>query len=134
MSNTKEYVYDANRKPIFIIFFSLIILAGLIFILIPCKTTLITLNIVISFTAILHTDLIEKYRFSILKSAGLYDQIAEHQTCIENRLNVSRIISFLLLMLVSLIKNNIILSIFVIIVLFAQASIQILLLFFEKNI
>lgn len=128
-----KFTKPTNRKPLFITFTSIIILAGLLFISIPCKTTLITLNIVIALTSILHVDLIEKYRFSILKSAGLYDQIAEHQTHIEDRLNISRIASFLLLMLVSFIKSDIVLSIFIVIILSIQGGIQILLLFFEKK-
>ena len=91
------------------------------------------MNIVISLTSILEADLLEKYRFSILKSAGLYDQIAEHQTCIENRFNISRTLSFVFLLLVSLIRNNAILGIFVITVLTILSSVQILLLFFEKK-
>lgn len=129
----KRFTTVSNRKPVFITFTSLIVLAGLLFILLPNKATLITLNVVIALTAILQADLLEKYRFSILKSAGLYDQIAEHQTCIENRFNISRTLSFVLLLLVSLIRNSTILSIFVISVLTILSSVQILLLFFERK-
>lgn len=129
----KRFTTVSNRKPVFITFTSLIVLAGLLFILLPNKATLITLNVVIALTAILQADLLEKYRFSILKSAGLYNQIAEHQTCIENRFNISRTLSFVLLLLVSLIRNSTILSIFVISVLTILSSVQILLLFFERK-
>ena len=129
----KKFTTASNRKPVFITFTSIIILAGILFILLPSKATLITLNIVISLTSILEADLLEKYRFSILKSAGLYDQIAEHQTCIENRFNISRTLSFVFLLLVSLIRNNAILGIFVITILTILSSVQILLLFFEKK-
>ena len=84
-------------------------------------------------TAILHSDLIETYRFSILKKAGLYDQIAEHQTVIENRFNISRTLSFIFLLIVSFFKNDLVLSIFVMLVLTILSSVQILLLFFEKK-
>lgn len=129
----KKFTTPRNRKPVFILFTSLIILAGLVFVIKPCKATVIILNIVIAMTAILHSDLIETYRFSILKKAGLYDQIAEHQTVIENRFNISRTLSFIFLLIVSFFKNDLVLSIFVMLVLTILSSVQILLLFFEKK-
>ncbi len=129
----KKFTTPRNRKPVFITFTTLIILAGLIFVIIPNKATVIMLNIVIAMTAILHSDLIETYRFSILKKAGLYDQIAEHQTVIENRFNISRTLSFIFLLIVSFIRNDLVLSIFVMLVLTILSSVQILLLFFEKK-
>lgn len=129
----KKFTAPHNRKPVFITFTSLILLAGLIFILIPSKVTLIILNLVIAMTSILHSDLIETYRFSILKKADLYDQIAEHQTVTENRFNISRVISFSLLLIVGLLKNELVLSLFVLLLLLILSSIHILLLFFEKK-
>ena len=60
----KRFTTVSNRKPVFITFTSLIVLAGLLFILLPNKATLITLNVVIALTVILQADLLEKYRFS----------------------------------------------------------------------
>ena len=129
----KKFTTAHNRKPVFISCTTLIILAGIIFVCIPCKATVIMLNIVIAMTATLHSDLLETYRFSILKKAGLYDQIAEHQTVVENRFNISRTLSFILLLLVSFCKSDLLLSIFIVTVLTILSSVQILLLFFEKK-
>ena len=129
----KRFTTTHNRKPVFISCTTLIVLAGIIFVTFPCKATVIMLNIVIAMTATLHADLLETYRFSILKQAGLYDQIAEHQTLIENRFNISRTLSFILLLIVSLFKNDLVLSIFIVIILAILSSVQILLLFFEKK-
>ena len=128
-----KFTTAVNRKPIFITFTSIIIMAGLIFLIIPNKITLILLNIVIAMTSILGSNLMEKYRFSILKKAGLYDEIAEHQTIIENRFNITRSISFAILFLVSLFRNNFVLSIYVMLILTILASLQIFLLFYEKK-
>ncbi len=129
----KKFTNIYNRKPVYIINTALIIIAGIIFVCIPCKATVIMLNIVIAITATIHTDMIEIYRFSILKQAGLYDNIAEHQTVIENRFNTSRTISFILLLIVSFCQSDLLLSIFVLVVLTLLSSVQILLLFFEKK-
>ncbi len=129
----KRFTNVHNRKPVFIAFSILILSASVGFVCFTSKLTLIILNTVITITGVLHTYLIEKYRFSILKKAGMYDEIAEHQTVFENRLNISRIVSFGILLLVSLFKADIVIDIFVVVALVAVASIQILLFVFEKK-
>ncbi len=128
-----KFTKPTNRKPIFIIFASLIVVASILFVFLPSKVTLIALNSIIAITSVLHIDLLEKYRFSILKSAGLYDEIAEHQTVYENRLNIARIVSFGLLLLVSLFKSEVAINTFVLIALISVSSVQIMLLFYEKK-
>lgn len=129
----KKFTTPHNRKPVFITFTTLVISSAIVFVLFPNKFTLIILNLILAITSILYTDLIEKYRFSILKQAGLYDEIAEHQTMIENRINFTRIVGFIILLIISFLNSNIALSIYVVLALTTLSSFQILLMIFEKK-
>jgi len=82
------------------------------FVLSPTWISLVAYNISVAICGITYKTSFEIYRNGILKEIGLYSEITEHQTVIELLICLARIISFVLMILISFFNNLVIFNIF----------------------
>lgn len=129
----KNFTNIKNRRPILIISSFIIGLTSIVFVINTTKTTVILLQFAAAVIAIIYQYLIEGYRCNTLKTAGLYDQIAEHQNVFEGKINTARLICFGFLLLSSFTKSTIVFNILTIISFLLTSTLMILLYFFENK-
>jgi len=77
--------------------------------------------------------LYDVYRNSILKKSGLYSEIAEHHAVVECIMNLARVFTFLLLMIVGILKSMFIFKLYTVITVTGSASMFIILMIYENK-
>lgn len=129
----KKLSKPKKRNWIFILFPILSIISSIIFAININNVTIIILNGVIAVTSILYKYIYDVYRNGILKESGLYNEISEHQSIVEVIMNMSRIMSFGLLLIVSLTNSMFIFKTLMIIFVVFSSSMHILLMIYENK-
>ncbi len=124
----------SKRSWIFIISAILPVLGASIFIAVPSMVSLIAYHVFISINEVITAAIFDIHRNKNLKEAGLYQDIAEHQCIVESIFQITRCVSYSLLILMGAIQNHIIFQVFfgVFVILYAITSI--LLLRYEQKL
>jgi len=129
----RKLTKPGKRKWLFVIAGIIPIISSIIFVITITPATIIILNGTITISSIIYKVLFDEYRNGTLKEAGLYDQIAEHHSIVEVLANLSRLICFILLLIVSLFKDLNIFKIFVVITTTGILAVHMILLNYEKK-
>lgn len=130
----KKFTKYGKRAWLYISCSLALIVSALMLACIPNVVTLIVYNLCFAICEIVLGVNYEVFRNQNIKEEGLYDDIAEHQTIVESCLQISRMISFGLLFVVSLIKNNLIFQLSFIAVVLLFTLMAPLLIKYEKQI
>lgn len=110
-----RFTKPAKRDWLYITVMLLPLVSSILFVITSSYTTVIIFNLLMAISNIVFSAIFDIYRNGTLKEAGLYSEIAEHQTVIESLLCVSRVISFTLLILIGLLKNLVVFEIMLVI-------------------
>ena len=128
-----KFTKSGKRKWIYILSAILPAICTWIFCISPQVWSLILYYLGVAVSKIIISTMFDVYRNGVLKEAGLYSEITEHQTMIEIFLAISRIISFGSLVLLSLLNNLTIFYIFLSISILSYSATTILLLYYENK-
>jgi len=129
----KKFTTSNNRKCLMIISATITIISGIVFAIIINSITLIILNGTITVLSMFYKYLYDVYRNSILKKSGLYSEIAEHHAVVECIMNLARVFTFLLLMIVGILKSMFIFKLYTVITVTGSASMFIILMIYENK-
>ena len=129
----KKFTKAQKRSWLLISCAVITIISSIVFAIMINSVTIIILNGAISVFSIFYKYLFDIYRNGILKEAGLYDEISEHHTVVESLINICRILTFGILMLVGLLKSLIIFKIYTIIAVVLASLMFVLLTIYEKK-
>ncbi len=99
---TNKFTKPGKRKALFTVVAITSICLTISFAVCPNVVTLILHNLGICIVSIWFNSDLEIYRNKTLKEAEMYDFIAEHQSMCELTMNISRVVSFGLLLLIGL--------------------------------
>lgn len=100
-----KFTVEGKRLPVFIISAILPIVGVLLFVFMPNYVMLVLFNVMNSIASVIFTNVFDVMRNRDLKENNMYDDIAEHQVVGETFLDVARIISYILFLVVGLIQN-----------------------------
>ncbi len=128
-----KFTKNGKRTPLYATFVGLIALAVAAYIVAPTKTMFIVLDFVLSIGGVVFKLVFDIYRNKFLKEYGRYDDIAEHQGVIEGIIQLSRIVSYAILIVFSLFRNVVVINIVFMFFLALFASNLVLLIIFEKK-
>ena len=81
----------------------------------------------------MYQTLFDIHRNSTLKEAGLYSEIGEHQAIVEGLLNASRILSYIVLLVVGLIKSELVFRIVFVVFMLGYTATLIAIALYEKK-
>lgn len=122
-----------NRKTILVILCLILCGCSTLFAFMINKISLIIYNIGYAASIIVIEYLLDVYRNSTLKEAGLYSEISEHQTFVEVLLGISRIFCYLIMMGVGLLHNEFAFNILFIFTAIMASMIFVVFLVFEQK-
>ena len=128
-----KFTKAGSRSWMFIVCSALPMLASIYFVVDINKISIIILNGIILFTAIIYKVLFDAHRNSTLKEVGLYDEIAEHHSIVEIFAGLSRGLCFALMLLISLFNSFVAFKIFVIVSIAMCAIIHLTLMIYERK-
>lgn len=128
-----KYTRRGKRSSIYITSAIFTFLCTLVFAVYPTIWTLIVYNLGVAATSIIYKTVYDVYRNGILKEAGLYSEITEHQSMTEMFMEFARIISYMVLILLALFQSLVIFKIFLCISVLSCSGTLIFLLYFEKT-
>jgi len=128
-----KYTEKGKRKILYIFCSILPVISAVIFITNPNLLTLIIYNAFIVVTETVNNMILSIYRYKNLKEAGLYQDIAEHQCVVESIYQVVRIVTYFILILISLLKNYILFQVVFVIFVSLYCVTSLLLFKYEKN-
>lgn len=128
-----KFTKEGRRSWLYIVSAILPFLSCLIYAIFPSITTVIIYNFFTYISRIIFRTMYDSYRNSNLKEAGLYSEITEHQVTTEIILDVARVISVLLMILVSFTKSLIAFKVFFCLTMLSYTIILTILLIYEKK-
>ena len=128
-----KFTTKGRRSKIYILTAILPFLCAIVFALYPTVWTLILYNIGTAISEIIYKTVYDVYRNGILKEAGLYSEITEHQSIVEMLMSFSRVISYLSLILLSLFRSFVIFNVFLCVSVLSYSAILIFLNIYEKK-
>lgn len=128
-----KFTKPGKRSWVYAICMFLPLISSLLFVIAPSKTTVIIYNVLMSLSSVLYGATLDIYRNATLKEAGLYSEIAEHQTVFECLLTVTRVISITILILVSLTQKLVLFYILLVVFSLSYSAINICMLIYEKK-
>ncbi len=128
-----RFTKEGKRSWLYIICAILPFLACLLYVFIPSVITVIIYNFFSYISRIIFRTMYDAYRNGSLKEAGLYSEITEHQVTTEVILDLSRVASVLLLILVSLSKSLIAFKAYFCFTMLSYTAILIILVIYEKK-
>lgn len=124
----------AGKRTGLYIFSALIpVVFSWIFCFFPAVWSLIIFELAITISKIIFSTVFDIYRNGILKEAGLYSEITEHQAIIEILLEISRIISFAFLIVITLFNSLTIFYVLLAISVLAYSVTTLILLYYENK-
>lgn len=129
----KKFTKFSKRSWIFVISAVLQIAGTLIFVFIPNMVTLIIYNLGYAICDVIVATIFDIIRNKNLKECGMYQDIAEHQCIIESIFQITRVISFGLLIAVSLFKNYVLFQIFFVVFVVLYSIAPLLIMKYENN-
>jgi len=106
-----KFTKIGKRTWVFILGACLTAVSALVFAFVPNYITLIAYNLIFVVNEAIVGTIFEAIRNKNLKEAGFYQDIAEHQSVVESIFQIVRIITFVLLICISLFKNYLIFQI-----------------------
>ena len=109
------------------------IVTGVLFSALPNVPTLIIFSLTSVVCRIVYQTLFDIHRNSTLKEAGLYSEIGEHQAIVEGLLNGSRILSYIVLLVVGLIKSELVFRIVFVVFMLGYTATLIAIALYEKK-
>lgn len=128
-----KFTTKGRRSKIYILTAILPFLCAIVFALYPTVWTLILYNVGTAISAIIYKTVYDIYRNGILKEAGLYSEITEHQSIVEMLMSSSRVLSYLFLILLSLFRSFVIFNVFLCVSVLSYSAILIFLYIYEKK-
>lgn len=106
-----KFTKPNKRNWLFYLMIIVPFIVSLIFVIWPSMTTIVIYYVGIASSKIMFNTLFDIYRNQNLKEAGLFSEIAEHQTVVESMFCIARTISFSILILVGLAKSSLVFEI-----------------------
>lgn len=128
-----RFTKPAKRNWIYFVAISLPIVSSLLFVITSSYVTVIVFNLFMALSKIIYSALFDVYRNSTLKEAGLYSEIAEHQTLVESLLAFTRVISFAIMILVGLMKSLVVFEIMLVVFSLSYSGVNLCLLIYENR-
>jgi len=128
-----KFTVEGKRFPTFIIAALLPVVGAVVFIVMPNYVTLILFNVLNSIAGAVFGCVFEVIRNRDLKENNMYDDIAEHQSVGETVLDLARIISYVLFLVVGLLQNIVLFNIVLIMSVVIYAINIILVAIFEHK-
>ena len=129
----KKFTKAGKRSVLFIVVGMLPFVSAIIFAIVPHVATLIIYHLCLSICEVMTTTTFDIIRNKNLKENGMYSDIAEHQCVVESIFQIIRIISFVLLIAVGLIKNLIVFRVFFVVVVLAHLFMALMIMIYEKK-
>ena len=126
-----KFTIKGHRSWMFYISIAMPIISSLLFIIHPSVITVIIYNILMGISYVIYNTIYDVYRNSNLKEAGLYSEIAEHNTIVESIMTFSRIFSFGLMILIGMLNSEIAFKMLLVIYSSAYSIVLILLYIYE---
>ncbi len=124
----------AGKRGILLSIFAILpVITSILFSVWPSVASLIIFGATSVVCRIVYQTLFDIHRNSTLKEVGLYSEIAEHQAVVETLLNSTRIISYVLLLVLGLIQNTIVFKIMFVVLMLGYTATFIALLVYEKK-
>lgn len=128
-----KFSKEGKRTPLYLSAAIISVFSVILYFLMPDKWTLILLNFVLSTSGVVFKLIFDMHRNKYLKEYGRYDDIAEHQGIIESILQISRVASYALILLLSLTKSMLVMNITFAFFALLFISNLFIYLFFEKK-
>ncbi|MBQ9790386.1 MAG: hypothetical protein IJW24_02185 [Clostridia bacterium] len=128
-----KFSKPGNRSGVYIVCGILVILSSIILLFDFSQITIVVFNLITACTGIIYKVEFDIYRNGVLKEAGLYSEISEHHTVVEVLANISRVIFFAVLLLISLLQSMLAFKIFIIVTAIFLSLILILIMIFENK-
>ena len=129
----KRFTKIGKRSWIFIVATILQIITTIIFIAIPNMITLIIYNLGYAICDVIIATIFDIIRNKNLKECGFYQDIAEHQCVIESVFQITRCLSFTMLIGVSLFKNYIIFQVLFVVFMILYSITPLMIMKYENN-
>ena len=129
----KKFTKTGKRAGLFVVAGCLPFVSAIVFAIFPNIATLIIYHLCLSVCEVMTTTTFDIIRNKNLKENGMYADIAEHQCVVENIFQIIRILSFVALIGVGLIKNLIVFRIFFVIVVLAHFFMALMIMIYEKK-
>lgn len=129
----KKLTKVGMRNWVFIIVSFSLFAGGIVFSIFPNVTTLMIFNFGLTVCDVIVATIYDIYRNKNLKESGLYDDIAEHQCVIESIFQFVRIVTFLILIALGLIKSYVLFQVMFVVFITIYAVTPILLMLYEKK-
>lgn len=126
-----KFTKVGKRSWVFITVAVMQIVGSVVFSIVPNLATLLIFNLGQAVCDVIIVTILDVYRNKNLKESGLYDDIAEHQCVVESIFQIVRICSFVLLIILGLIKNYILFQIFFVLFMAIYAFTALLLMRYE---
>ncbi len=128
-----KFTKKGKRSALYIFLAILPFLTTVLFVSVPCVTTLIIYNLGVDVTNIIYKTVYDVYRNGILKEAGLYSEITEHQTVVELLFSSSRVLSHVVVLLLVLIPSLVAYKLVLCISVLSYSAMILFLLVWEKR-
>ena len=122
-----------KRGIMLYIFSTLPLITSVLFSAYSNVVTLIIFSLTSVVCRIVYQTIFDIHRNSTLKEAGLYSEIGEHQTIVEWCLNSSRILSYVVMLLLGIIKNMLVFKIVFVVFVLGYSATFIALALYEKK-
>ena len=124
----------AGKRGIMLYAFSTLpIITSVLFSVMPNVTTLIIFSLTSVVCRIVYQTIFDIHRNSTLKEAGLYNEINEHQTIVEWLLNTSRVLSYVVLLVLGIANNLIAFRIVFVVFMIGYSATFIAIALYEKK-
>lgn len=128
-----RYTKAGRRSWLYILCSILQVLSVIVFAIDITSVTVIIFNGVIVITSIVYQVVFDVHRNSTIKEGGLYSEISEHHAVVEVLLNVTRVLCFIVLIVVALLKSMFMLKAIMVVAVLVKVAIFMLLLNYEKK-
>lgn len=130
---TRKFTKYSKRSWLYYLVASLQLIGAILFALIPCIATLLIFYGTYAVCDVIAATYFDIARNKNLKELGLYKDIAEHQCIVESIFQIIRILTFALLLFVSLLRNNLVLQILFVVFVVMFSIMAIMLSKYEKD-
>ena len=128
-----KFTKPGKRAWIYSVLTLLPLIGSLCFVINATVVTVIIFNALMAISSIIFRTEYDVYRNSNLKEAGLYSEIAEHQVMVEMSISVPRVLSFLVIMIVGLLKSLLAFKIILVLFSLTYSLTLIMLALYEKK-
>ncbi len=128
-----KFTKIGKRTWVFVTGALLTAISAFVFALIPNYITLITYNLFFIVNEVIVSTVYDAVRNKNLKEAGFYQDIAEHQCVVESFFQITRIVTFSLLIIVSLFRSYLVFQIAFVLFVVLFLGMNLFILLYEKD-